>query len=983
MTIHHEYLAYHEKYEKKYGSKTLILMQVGSFHEAYATKNRGCDLSKISELLNITFTRKDKKIDIIDEKNPYMLGFPSVAISKYIKILISAGYTIVVINQTTLPPNPKREIVGIYSPGTYIEESLSPDSNNIISIYIQNEKQLNGQNIICVGMSSVDLSTGQIFVHESHSKPDDNKFSLDETLRFINTVQFKELIIYGDDITLDKNIISYLELENKNHRVLNNLDKKFKKISYINTFLKKIYNNTGLLTPIEYLDLEKYPYAVISLTVLLDFSYQHNENIINHLKKPEIFSDNLNLMLGGDALFQLNVFDNNITDNYNNTQYKSLFDVLNHTSTAIGRRYLKYILSNPIVNVRDINDRLNSIEELISDNFYDQLNNHLSGIIDLERMTRKISLNIIHPHELYNTYTSLLKVQDIITLLINSNKLQKLDIKKLSGSLDIFIKYFDSIFTDELKKYNFNDIQNNIFKSGTFSEIDNIQLEIDKNLSFIDSLCSVLSGLIEDNKSRFNNNNGEKIYVKNNELDGYYLSLTKIRATALKKKLNLLIQDGDKPIINMIKPSSIQFKELSKGNTKIFSKELGESSDKIILLREKIIKMLSDCYVNELNKIYNTYGKTLEDISLFISKLDFYKSSAKSALLYGYTKPTLVTSKTNKSFVHCTDLRHPIIERINQDKEYVPHTIKLGAYKENKLDGMLIYGLNSSGKSTVMKAIGLAVIMAQSGMYVPAKKLIISPYHNLFARITSNDNIFKGLSSFVLEMTELKAILKRNNPNTLIIGDEVCRGTEHISGNAIVASTILNLSKTGCSFIFATHLHEIASMDRIIKLNNVKPFHLTVHHDDKLDQLVFDRQLKPGSGDRVYGYTVARYIIDDIEFMKTVQEIKNDLIGESNSLIPDRTSRYNSKLYIESCGICKKKASNSDEIGLFDTHHINFQENCENGLVKDKKHIRMNSKSNLVVLCKECHHKVHQNIIKINGYKDTSNGLILDFNEVN
>jgi DNA mismatch repair protein MutS len=434
-----------------------------------------------------------------------------------------------------------------------------------------------------------------------------------------------------------------------------------------------------------------------------------------------------------------------------------------------------------------------------------------------------------------------------------------------------------------------------------------------------------------------------------------------------------------------IDTKNIIFKELAKGNTKIFIKDISTKSDAVIVLQNKIIGILHNLYIEKIKSYYIEYKDTFNAISKSIAKIDYIKSGAKTACLYNYCKPT-ITYNPNKSHVKCDDLRHPIIERLFTETEYVPHSFSLGFTSDNNgqqeptitdgLDGMLIYGLNSSGKSTIMKALGLSIIMAQAGLYVPATNFNYSPYHSLFARITGNDNIFKGMSSFVLEMTELKAILKRNGPHTLVIGDEVCRGTEHISGNAIVSATIINLAKSGCSFIFATHLHEIAKMGRIKQLTNVKPFHLTVCYDKKNDCLVFDRLLKEGSGDNVYGYTVARYIIDDLPFMKLVQEIKNDLINTHNEICPTKTSKYNNKLYIDYCQVCNLKSNN---IGAYDTHHINFQKNCVDGFVKDKPHMQKNIKANLVVLCKECHVKVHQNKIIINGYKHTSNGVILNF----
>jgi DNA mismatch repair protein MutS len=160
--------------------------------------------------------------------------------------------------------------------------------------------------------------------------------------------------------------------------------------------------------------------------------------------------------------------------------------------------------------------------------------------------------------------------------------------------------------------------------------------------------------------------------------------------------------------------------------------------------------------------------------------------------------------------------------------EYIPNDISLGTTAENNINGILLYGLNSSGKSTCMKAVGLSIVMAQSGLFVPATEFSYSPYESLLARITGNDNILKGLSSFALEMTELRAILKRASPKTMVLGDEVCRGTENISAISLVTSTIERLSKTGSNFIFATHLHKVAEMESIKMLDNVKAFHLTV-----------------------------------------------------------------------------------------------------------------------------------------------------------
>ena len=274
-----------------------------------------------------------------------------------------------------------------------------------------------------------------------------------------------------------------------------------------------------------------------------------------------------------------------------------------------------------------------------------------------------------------------------------------------------------------------------------------------------------------------------------------------------------------------------------------------------------------------------------------------------------------------------------------------------------------------------MKAVGLTVIMAQCGMFVPAKSFELSPYSSIYTRITGNDNLFKGLSSFSLEMVELNSIIKRADNMSLIIGDEVCRGTEHISGNAIVASTVVSLSESKSSFIFATHLHELIHLECIKKLNNVKAFHLSVDFDPKTDSLIYDRKLKEGSGDKVYGILVAKYIIQNKNFMDLTVKIKNELTNNFDTMISGKTSRYNSNLYVYKCELCSKNNVRGDKLPL-ETHHINFQKDYKNNITdkEDKEHIIKNSLANLIVICDDCHNKIHSGEVKVEQKIITSKG---------
>ena len=206
--IHKIYLDLQEQYTKKYGNKTIVLMQVGGFHEAYATKTRGQDLFKIGSLLNMVCTKKNKEIAEVSEEYPYMLGFPSIAKQKYVKMLVENSYTVVVVDQTTNPPKPRREVTGVYTLGTYIE--TNKDTNYIVSFFIE-EEVLRGQCMPCIGMTAIDLTTGDVNINESYATENDAMYAFTEATRFLYTYNPKEVILYHK---INKNVECHLT-ENK------------------------------------------------------------------------------------------------------------------------------------------------------------------------------------------------------------------------------------------------------------------------------------------------------------------------------------------------------------------------------------------------------------------------------------------------------------------------------------------------------------------------------------------------------------------------------------------------------------------------------------------------------------------------------------------------------------------------------------------------------------------------------------------------
>jgi DNA mismatch repair protein MutS len=223
--------------------------------------------------------------------------------------------------------------------------------------------------------------------------------------------------------------------------------------------------------------------------------------------------------------------------------------------------------------------------------------------------------------------------------------------------------------------------------------------------------------------------------------------------------------------------------------------------------------------------------------------------------------------------------------------------------------------------------------------------------------------MFKGLSSFMVEMMELTAILKRNDNNTLIIGDEICKGTEEKSANIIVAYMLEILAKSKSSFITATHLHKVANLDSVKKLDTVKPMHLKITYDEKNEQLIYDRHLSEGQGETFYGLTVAKFLMKDKVFNERVGEI----LKEYDEYEVPKMSNYNDDFMIE-CYICKSKKN-------LESHHIIPQKDFINNEIQ----IQKDNYSNLVTLCEKCHDKIDTNELIINGWLNTSSGKKLDY----
>lgn len=972
MTLIDDYFELQETYEKKFGEKTIVLMQVGGFFEVYGvvtdTIKKG-RIYEICDLTNLNVSKRHSKTDPISLKNPLMAGFPNHSFDKWQEILLKHNYTIIKIEQDTNgEPKPTREVSEIISPGVNINSKNF--SNNMISIYLEEYKDhKTKQPILQIGVAILDITTGHTQVYETHSDVNDFNYSLDELFRIIQMTNPCEIIIHTENISLTKEqLLKYLEIEMYQFHYNMTECSHILKNQHKHQLLAKVFPDHGVLSPVEYIGLDRSPFALIAYIYIIQFTYEHNENVINRLCKPLIMDESKYLILSHDSINQLNLVKNMNSPNRKGIQ--SLWDILDKTKTAIGKRVLRTNLLNPIVDISELNSRYNLLENFISGDVYLEVRNMLKNIVDIERLHRKMAMKIMNPSSFISLDMSYINIKNLVTYLRqNKNISSIIPPQEVLDTFDEFINDYNSkLIMENLHGVNINGITDPIFTRGLYPAIDKVADKILWHKKFLTTFTQTICDYANTRLPKSVNN---FIVLKRNDRDGHYFHTTKARAKNLKKLFDA--HEGEKQFEFMVgdKNIKIKFAELNiktlNSAIKINHPLIRNYSQLLASYEVQLAKLSLVEFAALLSTYYIKYNAALEQISKFVGFADFISNLAYVSYNNGYFKPTI--EKRACGYFKATELRHPIIEVIHDQVKYVPNDLFLGCGDHS---GILLYGVNAVGKSSLMKSAGIAIIMAQMGCYVPAKTFTYSPYRHIFTRISNNDNIFKGQSTFAVEMSELRSIMTRSNQYSLILGDELCSGTETTSGISIVTAGVMRLSDKNASFIFATHLHKLSEMPEITARPNVHNYHMETIFDKKNKRLIYDRKLKKGSGTAIYGLEVAKAMNLDTEFIKCAEKIRKRILGQGEAIINDQVSSYNAKLVIDCCSVC---GDETEEV-----HHIEEQHLADDKGMID--HFHKNNLFNLVQLCHKCHHEVHHGTLVIKGYIDTSEGRTLDFEKV-
>lgn len=974
-----EYQKLYRHYSELYGPNTCIFLMVGKFYEMYDRENETTgepytSMLRAVELLNIQLSPPNP-----DKGKPYYFaGIPEQSLHKYASVLTKHNWTVVVVDQVKNEAGKvvDRAAVRILSPGTHFETATT-EAPYVAAVWLEESTWQTGEPP-SFGLALFDLTTGITTGFQGKTTGTADVWSADSLVQAIQIHNPREIVVFwrGDRMSLPNETLLRSRLGGTQSllhiRPAGPTEQgAFEKQLVREDFLTRHYSPKTMLPILSYLHLQESPLTERALIGLLRFIEDHLPSCLEHLQPFHPWKPTGRVHLGNNALTQLNMTSTRGDD--------SVLGIFTKAITPMGKRGIRNRLLTPISEVEVLENRYSKIEHIqkLPQQQRQQLDRYLAGLYDFPRIHRKIATFGVTAQEILQLDQSYGRIKDL-AILFNSSVfgmtteqletfflLQKtfqtlFDMEKAklitSGNLgcdDVgFLKDEEAPKTAEVEK-----------------SLQAIRLELQQKLHDLATWASLNPNDLTIEMGR--ETQAYSFGGKQKELNKLKTILTRrvgdakaddkvIAVTVRAKQESVARMDGC-PLPN----PTVVIKKTSGGS--IETPYLEEIHTKVMKLRHSLqaefTKELQEACMKVLEKAENDVWDFLEE---WVSEIDIANCFAKVSEARCFSRPILIGNSSYAS-VEVDGLRHPLIEATGSRIQYVQHSVHLGAADSSQ--GWLVYGMNASGKSSLMKAVGIAVLLAQAGCFVPARSMSLRPFHSVLTRILNQDNLWAGLSSFAVEMSELRDILWRADSYSLVLGDELCSGTESISATALVASGIEHLLKRNSRFIFATHLHGLMDLPQIAKNEKLGIWHLKVNYDAGKDLLIYDRTLHSGPGMSMYGIEVARALHLPADFLETAQKTRRMILGQKTEE-ESTGSVWNSNVIRRACEICGSKVVRDLEV-----HHIRPREEA-----KGAKHFADGSArdavSNLAVLCEACHDKHHAGKLEITHLVQTSAGLV-------
>jgi len=797
---------------KKKHPDTILAYRMGDFYEFFYD-----DAVRVSNLLGITLTKRK-----IGSDSYPLAGIPHHA-GSYLNNLINLGETVVIVEQLEDPTTVKgrivkRGVVRILSPGTIIEpDMLKANENNYICSIVKERRGF--------GIAFADLSTGEFVTTEFFKSEQDPLEKILSVFSQFNPVE----VIVPTELKKDEHL--FLLLTDLNDALIKSYEDYVFNYEEARDLIKRHFNISNLNS----FDLENCEMAVQASGGLLAFLKETQRDVIPNLFKINLIREEKVLHL--DYVTQRNL--ELVSSLWEKGKDTTLYSIFNQTHTPMGARLLKKIILQPLTDINEINQRINIVQKFKDDVFLrSELREELKVIGDLERFVNRINYSRnSNARDLINIKNSL-EIIPKIKKILEKSKIP--EVSKFIDKIDDF-REARSVIEVSIKDDAPTTVkEGHLIKAGFNEKIDELRDILQNGKKYV-------LNYEKQQRDRWKVNSGFK--VGHNNILGYYIQIT-------LKTLRYITKI----------PEEYVERQTLKNAKRYTTKELKELEEKIVQAEEQINDLEYEVFCTIREKIVRETIKILETAKK-IAYIDVLACFAEVAEKYDYSRPKI----NNEGKIVIKEGRHPVVEQIRLSEKFIPNDCYLDTDNEQVL---IITGPNMAGKSTYLRQVALICIIAQMGCFVPAKSATIGVIDQIFTRIGASDDLARKLSTFMIEMTETAKILNFVTKKSLVIIDELGRGTSTSDGQSIALATLEKLHELKAKTLFSTHYHQLTE----INLPRIKNYHLDIIENDD-GSINFVRKLQPGSTDKSYGIHIAKLagipdevIIRAFEILNQIEE---------------------------------------------------------------------------------------------------------------
>jgi len=775
-----QYLSIKDEY-----ADAILFFRMGDFYEMFFD-----DAKMASKILEITLTSRNKNDDIPIP----MCGVPFRAAKTYIARLLNQGYKVAICDQIEDPATAKgivkRDVVRVITPGMILEDELLDEktSNYILAVVHDGDD---------VGIAYLDISTGDFWLTESKN----HSAVIQETLR----ISPSEIILPA---AVEKDPFFSLIIQEFQNKAITFLEEKAFEYGKGREYLLDQFKTVTL----EGFGCENLRAGIRAAGALLHYIRETQKKKIDHFISLRTYSLDHFLLIDDTSCRNLEL----VTNLRTGTRQGTLLSIIDKTITAMGGRLLKRWLRYPLIHIKDIELRLNAVEEgKKKGRIRSQIRQGLTSVYDLERLGSKVAMGHANAKDLIALKDSFQALPGIWSLLAQMET-DHLKCKSHVDTLNQLADLLESAIREDAPP---TIQEGGIIKTGFSQQLDEL-IEISRDGK------SWLAKLEIKEKE---NTGINSLKVRYNKVFGYYIEIPKTHSKAT--------------------PSHYVRKQTLVNAERYITDELKAFELKVLSAEEQRATLEYEIF-NQIKGEVIKHHEEIQKAADFLAQVDCLLALAETADLNDYTRPEINT----EGIIWIEDGRHPVVEKVISGERFVPNSIRMDNHEQQIL---IITGPNMAGKSTVLRQVALLVLMAQMGSFVPAAKTSICLIDRIFTRVGALDNLSHGQSTFMVEMEETANILNNATSNSLIILDEIGRGTSTYDGLSIawsVAEYLHDLHNTGVKTLFATHYHELTELSHIKP--RVKNFNIAVKEWN--DQIIFLRKLVQGSTNRSYGIQVAR-----------------------------------------------------------------------------------------------------------------------------